>query len=75
MKTGDWILRRNNTYIKWIGVYSDSKASSLCLASKTSLGGRPPFCGASRRFIVPSRACTNSALSPMCHRVYVHLLG
>jgi hypothetical protein len=28
-----------------------SKASSLCLASKQGLGGRPPFCGASRRFI------------------------
>jgi hypothetical protein len=39
------------------------KASSLCLASKRVLGGRPPFWGASRRFIDPSRACTNSALT------------
>jgi hypothetical protein len=59
------------TYIKWIAAYSDSKTSSLCLASKPALGGRPPFCGASRRFIVPSRACTNSAL-PSGRPVWVH---
>ena len=58
-------------HIKRVAVYSDSKASSLCLASKPALGGRPPFCGASRRFIVPSRACTNSAL-PRGRPVWVH---
>src|ERR1700733_4767340 len=51
-QTGSTPSRHNNTYIKWIAVYSDSKASSHCLASKPALGGRPPFCGASRRFIV-----------------------
>ena len=70
-QTGRAPSRQNNTYIKWIAVYSDSKASSLCLASRPALGGRPPFCGASRRFIVPSRACTNSAL-PRGRPVWVH---
>src|ERR1700735_2814415 len=51
-QTGSTPSRHNNTYIKWIAVYYDSKASSHCLASKPALGGRPPFCGASRRFIV-----------------------
>jgi hypothetical protein len=34
---------------KWMSWYEHSAA----------LGGRPPFRGDSRRFIVPSRACTN----------------
>jgi RHS repeat-associated protein len=54
----------------WIAIYSDAKASSLCLASP-ALGGRPPFCGASRRFMDRSRACTNSAL-PSGRPVWVH---
>jgi hypothetical protein len=60
------------TYMKsWIAIYSDSKASSLCLASKPALGWRPPLRGASRRFIDPSRACTNSAL-PNGRPVWAH---
>jgi hypothetical protein len=70
LQTGRTPSRHNNTYIKWVAVYSDSEASSLCLASKPALGGRPPSCGASR-FIVPSRACTNSAL-PRGRPVWVH---
>jgi hypothetical protein len=36
-QTGSTPSRLNNTYIKWIAVYSDSKASSHCLASKPAV--------------------------------------
>jgi hypothetical protein len=47
------------------------KARLICLASKRVLGGRLHLLCASRRFIDPSRACTNSVL-PSGSPVWVH---
>jgi hypothetical protein len=50
---------------------SKDDCSNLLCSVHINRYGHPPFCGASRRFIVPSRACTNSAL-PRGRPVRVH---